>query len=657
MPPLFLRFSFIHYSASFFLLLMSCLATSGWAQTPFFDSTISVGETRQHGESYVTSTATDAQGNSYVLGSFIGTIYFGSQQLSSNNTNNFLLTKFDPAGNFVWAVNPTGNIRGYDLALDAVGNIYITGIYTSGIQLGSYSLPDPSDGNNGDAFVAKLDAAGNWQWVAHGGGPSSDYGFSLAVDVAGSVTVVGGLGDNTATFGAVRLVDNSSMPNSDKRNTFVGRLNVNGNWLGVSTVGEATRFAKVALDAEGNAYVCGTYQSASLQLGNFTLTNANAGTIAVYVAKLTLAGNWQWAVTTTGGNVSSTGVAVDRAGTVYLTGSFSGAAASFGTTTLTNRGDPDTTGDIFVAALNANGTWRWATQAGGPGYDISADLTLDKFDRPVITGEFGGSNTRFGTIELVNSGSPDKSDAFVAKLDATGAWYWALSTTGSEDETGQALAMTPDGAASIIGSYWGEPTFGSITLVGNVLFPNVFLTKVYDTSEVASIATLAPAAGAPGQVVTLTGTGFVGVTAVLFNGTPAAAYSVKSSSRLEATVPEGVTLGPISVRTAAGTGTSTALFGPVALATALPSESAGLLVWPNPVEAARLLRVRLPEALSLTGPTRAELRNSLGQLVWQSQFSGQTADLLVGNLAAGVYQLALFPSGQVPSMRRVELVD
>jgi hypothetical protein len=656
MHPLLRRFNRTHYTASIFLIFLSFLATSGWAQTPFFDSTISVGDTQRNGESYVVATATDTQGNSYVLGSFIGTIYFGSQRLTGYTYNLFLLTKFDAAGNFVWAINPQGNIRGGDLTLDASGNLYVTGTYTSAVQLGSYSLPDPLDGNNGDAFVAKLDAAGNWQWVAHGGGSGSDYGTALVVDATGNVTVVGSLGDSNANFGSLRLVGNLGVPNADKRNTFVGRLDSNGNWLRVTTGGSTTNFTRVAVDGEGDTYISGSYSSASLQLGSFTLANANPGNIVVYVAKLTSAGNWQWAVSTSGDNINSSGIAVDNAGTIYITGGFSGNTASFGTTTLTNQGNANT-GDIYVAALNANGTWRWATQAGGPDYEVSGDLTLDKAGRPVITGEFGGSTARFGTVELVNSSTPGKSDAFVAKLDTTGAWYWALSTTGSEDETGQAIAMAPDGAASIVGSYWGTPTIGSTILAGNILFPNVFLTKVYDDRAIATITTVAPSTGAPGQVITLTGTSFVGVKAVLFNSTPAAAFLVKSSSRLEATVPAGVTLGPISVCTTAGTTTSTTLFEPVVLATALPSELTGLLIWPNPVEATRRLRVRLPETLSLNGSTRAELRNSLGQVVWQGQFSGQAASLVIGNLTSGIYQLTLFPAGQATLMRRIEVVD
>ncbi len=61
-----------------------------------------------------------------------------------------------------------------------------------------------------------------------------------------------------------------------------------------------------------------------------------------------------------------------------------------------------------------------------------------------------------------------------------------------------------------------------------------------------------------GQSVTITGTNFTGATAVTFHdNTPAASYTVNSSTQITATLPAAAQTGPIKVTTAGGTVTST----------------------------------------------------------------------------------------------------
>jgi len=61
----------------------------------------------------------------------------------------------------------------------------------------------------------------------------------------------------------------------------------------------------------------------------------------------------------------------------------------------------------------------------------------------------------------------------------------------------------------------------------------------------------APASGLPGTNVVVTGTNFINLTSVSFNGAPAT-FNVTNLGRLGATVPAGATTGPISVANASG---------------------------------------------------------------------------------------------------------
>ena len=75
-----------------------------------------------------------------------------------------------------------------------------------------------------------------------------------------------------------------------------------------------------------------------------------------------------------------------------------------------------------------------------------------------------------------------------------------------------------------------------------------------------TISGFSPASGPAGSTVTISGSGFTGATAVAFNGTSAASYTVKSDTQITATVPAGATTGPVSVTAPGGTATSTASF-------------------------------------------------------------------------------------------------
>ena len=85
------------------------------------------------------------------------------------------------------------------------------------------------------------------------------------------------------------------------------------------------------------------------------------------------------------------------------------------------------------------------------------------------------------------------------------------------------------------------------------------LTTATSFSVIPTITGFSPTSGTPGTKVTITGTGFVHATKVLFAGV-AAAYTVTSATKITATVPSGAATGKITVRTAGGSATSASTF-------------------------------------------------------------------------------------------------
>ena len=110
--------------------------------------------------------AVDAAGNVYTTGSFKGTVDFdpgaGVTNLTSAGEADVFVQKLDLSGNFVWVVGMGGpsSDLGYGVAVDAGGNVYITGYFTGTVDF------DPGAGMTNltsvgsiDVFVLKLAAA------------------------------------------------------------------------------------------------------------------------------------------------------------------------------------------------------------------------------------------------------------------------------------------------------------------------------------------------------------------------------------------------------------------------------------------------------------------------------------------------------------------
>lgn len=154
------------------------------------------------------SICTDNSGNVYTSGYFKGTVDFdpgaGTVNLTSVGFDDLYVSKLDASGNYVWAKAMGGGAyeEGYDIAVDGSGNVYTTGSFggTCDFDPGAaaYNLI-PAGGGLDEIFISKLDASGNFAWAKRMGGTGHDQGFSIAVDNAESVHVIGDF-SGTADF-------------------------------------------------------------------------------------------------------------------------------------------------------------------------------------------------------------------------------------------------------------------------------------------------------------------------------------------------------------------------------------------------------------------------------------------------------------------------
>ncbi len=382
----------------FTLLLMVNIALI--AQTPDWQWATQAGGS---GSDVGNGITIDDTGNSYVTGFFKETATFGSYSLTSSGIADIFVAKIDIGGNWLWATKAGGSgwDCGWGITIDDAGNSYVTGNFTSTATFGSYSLY--SSGVE-DIFVAKMDANGNWLWATQAGGSGSDGGNGITIDDAGNSYVTGYFKE-TATFGSY------SLTSSGDRDIFVSKMDADGNWLWATQAGgsgDGDRGCGIIIDDAVNCYVTGPFDGTAT-FGSYSLTSS--GGQDIFVAKIDANGNWLW-VTKAGGSNNDIGsaITIDDAVNCYVTGNFK-ETATFGSYTITNSG----CFDIFVAKMDANGNWQWATKAGGTSYDYGNGITIDNAGNYYVTGCFEGIAT-FGFYFLTSSGG---YDIFVAKLNST----------------------------------------------------------------------------------------------------------------------------------------------------------------------------------------------------------------------------------------------
>ena len=349
-----------------------------------------------------------------------------------------------------WATQAGGSSDdiGYGITIDEAGNNYVIGLFRYIATFGPYSL---TSSGWSDIFVSKMDANGNWLWATQAGGSSDDIGYGIAIDEAGNNYVTGSFKE-TATFGPYSLTSSGDI------DIFVAKMDENGNWLWATQAGgyDLDRGNGIIIDDIGNCYVTGLFRNTAT-FGSYTLTSSE--TIDIFVAKMDMNGNWLWA-TQAGSSDLDVGeaITIDNAGNCYVTGYF-GETATFGSHTLTSSEDSD----IFVAKMDENGNWQWATQAGGSDWDVGNGIAIDDIGNCFVTGEFKETAT-FGPYSLISSGN---YDIFVAKMDANGNWQWVTQAGGSDWDRSDGIAIDDIGNCFVTGSFYNTATFGSYSLTSS----------------------------------------------------------------------------------------------------------------------------------------------------------------------------------------------
>jgi pimeloyl-ACP methyl ester carboxylesterase len=416
------------------------------------------------------SITVDNSGNVYTTGFFYGSADFdpglGTYSLSSAGQYDIFISKLDASGNFLWAkrIGGTDYDEGYSVAIDATGNVYLTGDFRSTADFdpgsGTYNLTSAGDY---DIFVVKLGEQPpivfnpNFLWAKDLGGASDDVGRSIVVDANRNVYTTGyfqGTSDFDPGPGIYNLT--SAAGSFD---IFISKLNASGNFLWAKQLGGVSddRGNSIAVDANGNVFTTGYYSGiADFDPGSGTYNLTSVGYLDIFVSKVDASGNFVWAKSLGGSDGSDAGssIIVDISGNIYTTGYFH-EIADFdpgpGTFNLTSVGNSD----IFVSKLDASGDFVWAKGMGGTNAsgDIGLSIVIDINGNSYTTGYFCGTadfDPGSGTYNLTSAGD---HDVFVSKLDVTGNFLWAKQIGGVGDDFGNSITVDVNGNIYITGNF------------------------------------------------------------------------------------------------------------------------------------------------------------------------------------------------------------
>ena len=201
------------------------------------------------------------------------TVDFGGGVLTTAGGFDIMVGRLTGAGAHVWSkrYGDGTNQTGSSLAVDAQGNVLLTGRIEGTIQLGGGAGNITAMGAQ-DGFLAKLDANGAGLWVKQYGG--------VGVDITANGIGVGSNGDIAVTGSAAGAFNfgGGSLASGGGNDFFAVRYDTTGKHLWSVRGGDATNQvgSSIAIDAEGKVPVAGYFE------GDLALEGASISSFGVF---------------------------------------------------------------------------------------------------------------------------------------------------------------------------------------------------------------------------------------------------------------------------------------------------------------------------------------------------------------------------------------
>lgn len=376
------------------------------------------------GTNEIYDVTVDISDNIYVTGYYTGVVDFDpasatSFTLPNTGTNDVFVAKINANGTFGWAkrIGGSGNDYGYSITLDASNNVFVAGSFSNTVDfdpgVGTTNLGAIAD----DAFILKLDNAGNYLNVIKIGDASTDVIRSIKVDSNNDLFACGYYSSAAAFSGA---------PYSGGFDGFIGKfstVNLSTTWLKGfgGTLNDVP--LEVAPDGLGAIHCTGYFSGTSdfdPGVGVTSFSTSTTTDIDGFVVKFNASGNLSWARQISGSDKQvPQAISVDNLGDVYVGGSYEGITdfnPGVGQVIHFPLPTSATAYDIFVLKLSSTGAYL-QTQVIG-------DVTAGSNER--CSGLAVEPNTGFYVITgSINDTAPVDFNTSTGVSSITADWYLA----------------------------------------------------------------------------------------------------------------------------------------------------------------------------------------------------------------------------------------
>lgn len=278
----------------------------------------------------------------------------------------------------------------------------------------------------------------------------------LVVDSHGNTYVTGTFKDEIR-FG------NNTLSNSDYA-VFVSKLNRHGIWeWAYQSFGDEARSHGITLDeSEQNLYVVGSFFFDNW-FGQFGQNHVNSSTeLQMFVAKMTLDGDFKYVKTPISGNSSAEAVIASSGGGAYITGVHRSQLNLINVNSL-----PADEDDAFVISMDADGSWLWATSTScGTGTTSRQSQYCGNENASSLTLGPDGDLHVLGVMDIDTIFGEDSTDPELPLAGGTDVFIWSINptdgsstgvfgTTGEGNESSAEIASLGENLI-ISGNFFGQ---------------------------------------------------------------------------------------------------------------------------------------------------------------------------------------------------------
>jgi len=394
------------------------------------------------------------------------------------NVPNSTILFIDPVPERLWSTYYGGNdqdIGGY-CTVDLLGNVYLCGETSSANNIATEGSHQSTIGsNNGDAFLAKFDFAGQRQWATYYGGDNSDAGHCCIAN-ANSIYLVG----QTASS------NNISTPGSHQPSLFgssfdgfIARFNIDGIRLWGSYYGglNVDEIYSITIDDSSFLYFCGNTQSPS----NIATPGSHQSTIGGmydgFLVKFDSTGQRIWG-TYYGGTSQDYcySVASFESDKIYL----GGETWSINNISTPGSFQPTLSGlDAFLVRFNNNGERIWGTYFGGTGNESGKSVATDTAGLVLLAGRTNSPSglTTSGSFQSVYGGG--SNDGFLSYFNDNGQRLMCTYYGGSSTDYINACTVSSNGSTYFTGRTGSTNNIASTNVFQDTLYADLdaFLVK------------------------------------------------------------------------------------------------------------------------------------------------------------------------------------